>query len=128
MFNIVKRDTYAIWFKHLPEELRNQFEALEANQTVDPIINGQTTTWARMRESLRGPTPGLRLVKGRPVWERVRMGETFTMEHTVNDVRDLRDLRGPAAATVLSRPRTRAGKPLFDGYEFADFSGARDSA
>jgi len=128
VFRIVKRDTYAIWFKHLPAKLRKHFEGLEPNQTVDLIINGQTTVWARMRRSSLGPTQGLRLEKNRPVWESIRLGETFTMENTFNSAPNLREQRRVIAATVLHRHRTGAGKPMFDEYQFADFSGARDTA
>jgi hypothetical protein len=128
VFRIVKRDTYAIWFKHLPGKLRKQFEGLEPNQTVNLIINGETTVWARMRRSSLGATEGLRLEKNRPMWESIPLGETFTLENTLSVAPNLREQLRVTAARVLRRHRTEAGKPMFDGYQFADFSGARDTA
>jgi len=61
MSTMVKRDTHAIWFKHLPGQLSRQFESLEPDQTVDLIVNGQTTTWARMKQSPNGPMRGQRM-------------------------------------------------------------------
>src|SRR5665213_1768013 len=122
----VKRDTHAIWFKHLPRELSKQFEELEPNDTVELIINGHNTTWARMRSSSRGPTLGMRLGKGRTFWEIILMGETFTIEFAVAGAGNSSEPRERTEVPVLPR-RLRRGRPLFDGYEFADFSGARDT-
>lgn len=118
-----KRDTHAIWFKHVPAELSRQFKRLESNQTIDLAINDQMATWARMKESPVRPTRGPRLEDGRPVWECIRMGDTFTLGSVV----PVRTSNDAIAVALLPRHR-RSSKPMFDGYEYADFSGARDTA
>src|SRR5665213_7678 len=130
MFSATKRDTHAIWFTHLSDELRRDLEKLHANQEVELLINDHPTSWARMRASSVGSTPGLKLARGRPVWERIRMGETFTIGLNEGSPRseDSSNLPKLEAEFLLARNRIGQGRPLFGGYEFADFSGARDKA
>jgi hypothetical protein len=127
-FKIPKRDTHAIWFKHLPAELIGNLELLDSNESVELVINGRPTGWARMRRSPRGPTPGIRIETGRQAWERIQRGEAFTLETAVPGMGiPLRPKEATASTRLLRHRRGNRG-PLFGGYEFADFSGARDIA
>jgi hypothetical protein len=132
MFRAEKRDTHAIWFRHLPEPLAGPLAALQPNGTVSLLINGSLTTWARMRSSSAGTTPGIKITGGRPTWERITRGETFTL--TLGDGAASPPTNTGVAQPVVPRLATAphqqpaGATPLFDGYEFADFSGAKDKA
>lgn len=125
----MKHDTHAIWFKHLPVPLSERLASLPSDSRTQLEINGVLTTWARMRPSAGRPTPGMRIVSGRLIWEGIARGAQFDIDivGAENICYEAAVERPPPLAHAV-QAQTRLSSPTFDCYEFADFSGAKDKA
>jgi hypothetical protein len=86
-----------------------------------------------MRSSPSGPTPGLKIMAGLTVWMQIERGHTFTLSLGSEGYAApaATALPGTAKPPVIVKPAhivARGQEPLFERYEFADFSGAKDKA
>jgi hypothetical protein len=142
MMNIYhKRDQGCIWFSHLSAGASAQLARLAPETTVDLAINGQRTTWVRMKPGAGSPTRGIRIAAGREVWAGIALGGEFTLEvlprettpetaaAEVSVTRETSTIEEGPRVPALVRVPTPGGEgiPLFGAYLFIDYSGAENT-
>jgi len=118
---------------------------LGENEEVRLIINGTKTQWFRMRNGADDrETKGIRVGPGRSkeIWEQIPLRSTFEATLEDNSGPEGPEQKRDPQVTVITRKGAATGLTpamsrrlnrkargsLFDLYEFADYSGASDTA
>lgn len=110
------KQSHILWLKHLQQEFVAELKKRCSGKQIRLWINDQPTTW----EWAKNSADGLKVIQGQVFWNLVESGQPVQVSLDGPD-NPARLIMPGASAALLQR---KTGRPLFDRYIVADYSGA----